>query len=95
MQAGRICIFDAHIRCTGILVECGFSNREEEAALRTPEYQKKLCCVIASAADQFLTQEEIWYNGHILKMILWGGIIRREYAGTFKAAPASEHGNKE
>ncbi|MFR2946838.1 MAG: N-acetylmuramoyl-L-alanine amidase, partial [Oscillospiraceae bacterium] len=47
-----------HIRCTGILVECGFlSNREEEAALRTPEYQKKLCCVIASAADQFLTQE--------------------------------------
>ena len=46
-----------HIRCTGILVECGFlSNREEEAALQTPEYQKKLCCVIASAADQFLTQ---------------------------------------
>lgn len=46
-----------HIQCTGILVECGFlSNREEEAALQTPEYQKKLCCVIASAADQFLTQ---------------------------------------
>ena len=48
-----------HIRCTGILVECGFlSNREEEAALQTPEYQKRLCCVIASAADQFLTQGE-------------------------------------
>src|SRR5699024_7913427 len=39
-----------HIQCTGILVECGFlSNSQEEANLRTPEYQKKLCCVIASA----------------------------------------------
>lgn len=47
-----------HIQCTGILVECGFlSNSQEEANLRTPEYQKKLCCVIASAADAFLTQE--------------------------------------
>ncbi len=58
MQAGRICIFDAAYPLHRNLVECGFlSNREEEAALRTPEYQKKLCCVIASAADQFLTQE--------------------------------------
>lgn len=48
-----------HIRCTGILVECGFlSNSQEEANLRTPEYQKKLCCVIASTTDQFLTQKE-------------------------------------
>lgn len=37
-----------NIRCPGVLIECGFlSNPEEEAALRTGEYQKKLCCVIA------------------------------------------------
>lgn len=37
------------IRTTGILIECGFlSNPEEEALLRQPEYQKKLCCVMAS-----------------------------------------------
>lgn len=48
-----------HINCTGILVECGFlSNSDEEAKLRTPEYQKRICCVIASAADQFLTNAE-------------------------------------
>lgn len=39
-----------HIRCTGVLVECGFlSNPQEEAVLRSAEYQKKLCCVIAAA----------------------------------------------
>ncbi len=38
-----------HINAPGILVECGFlSNMEEEAKLRTEEYQKKLCCVIAA-----------------------------------------------
>lgn len=37
-----------HIDCCGILIECGFlSNPEEESKLRTPEYQKKLCSVIA------------------------------------------------
>lgn len=41
-----------HIRCTGILIECGFlSNPQEEARLRDGEYQKKLCCVIASAVS--------------------------------------------
>lgn len=44
-----------HIACTGVLVECGFlSNRIEEAKLRSPDYQKKLCCVIASSVNQFL-----------------------------------------
>lgn len=44
-----------HISCPGILVECGFlSNPEEEAKLRTSEYQKKLCCVIAASVSQFL-----------------------------------------
>ena len=45
-----------HIDCTGVLIECGFlSNVQEEAKLRTPEYQKKLCCVIAATASTFLS----------------------------------------
>lgn len=45
-----------HIQCTGILIECGFiSNFEEEAKLRSEEYQKKLCCVIASAVGEYLS----------------------------------------
>ena len=44
-----------HINSTGILVECGFlSNPREEALLRDPSYQKKLCSVIASAVAQYL-----------------------------------------
>lgn len=43
------------INCTGVLVECGFlSNPTEEAALRDADYQKKLCCVIASTVGNFL-----------------------------------------
>lgn len=45
-----------HIKCPGILIECGFlSNSQEEALLRTPEYQKKICCVIATALDAYLS----------------------------------------
>lgn len=48
-----------HIRCPGILVECGFvSNPKEEALLRSPEYQKKLCCVIGSTLSRFLSEKE-------------------------------------
>lgn len=44
-----------NIQCAGVLVECGFlSNVEEEGRLRDPEYQKNLCCVIATAASQYL-----------------------------------------
>lgn len=44
-----------HIRCTGVLVECGFlSNPEEEAKLRTPEYQRQLCCIIAATVSAHL-----------------------------------------
>ena len=44
-----------HIQGAGVLIECGFlSNYQEEAKLRTPEYQKQLCCVIISALSQFL-----------------------------------------
>lgn len=45
-----------HIQCTGVLVECGFlSNVREEQLLKTPEYQKKLCAVIASTVCSFLS----------------------------------------
>lgn len=45
-----------HISCTGILVECGFlSNTQEEALLRSKEYQQKLCCVITSSVDSYLS----------------------------------------
>lgn len=45
-----------HIDCTGILVECGFlSNPAEEAKLRSPDYQKSLCCVIAATVSSFLS----------------------------------------
>lgn len=46
-----------HIERPGILIECGFlSNYEEEALLRTTNYQQKLSCVIAAALGQFLTE---------------------------------------
>ena len=42
-----------HITRPGVLIECGFlSNHGEEALLRSPIYQKRLCCVIASIAIQ-------------------------------------------
>ncbi len=45
-----------HINRPGLLVECGFiSNPEEDAKLRTGEYQKKLCCVIAVVLSQTLS----------------------------------------
>lgn len=45
-----------HIQHTGVLIECGFlSNPEEEAKLRDPDYQKKVCCVIAAAVSQYLS----------------------------------------
>lgn len=43
-----------NIGCTGVLVECGFlSNPQEEAKLRSAEYQKKLCCVLASGISNY------------------------------------------
>ncbi len=45
-----------HIQKPGLLIECGFlSNPEEEAKLRSKDYQQKLCCVIASTVDAFLS----------------------------------------
>ena len=43
-----------HIRCPGLLVECGFlSNPAEEQKLRTPEYQKRLAAVMAAVLARF------------------------------------------
>lgn len=48
-----------HIECTGILLECGFlSNPEEEAMLRSKEYQQKLCAVIASVCSEYLSKTQ-------------------------------------
>lgn len=45
-----------HIQCPGVLIECGFlSNRQEEAKLRSEEYQKQLCCVIAATVGEYLS----------------------------------------
>lgn len=44
-----------HIEQCGVLVECGFlSNPQEEAKLTDSQYQKKLCCVIASTVSIYL-----------------------------------------
>ena len=44
-----------HISAPGLLIECGFlSNPSEEAKLRQADYQKKLCCVIACTAAQYI-----------------------------------------
>lgn len=54
--AGGIYLME-HIRCPGILVECGFlSNAEEEAKLRSTDYQQKLCCIIASNLSIFISE---------------------------------------
>lgn len=46
-----------HVECCALLIECGFlSNPEEEAKLRSPEYQKKLCAVIASVICNSLSK---------------------------------------
>ena len=43
-----------HINCPGVLIECGFiSNQQENAKLNDPEYQKKLCCLIATDVSNF------------------------------------------
>lgn len=43
-----------NIHCPGILIECGFlSNPSDDAKLRNPDYQKKLCCVITSVLNRF------------------------------------------
>ena len=46
-----------HIRCVGVLIECGFlSNIEEESRLRSEKYQKHLCSVIVASCAEYLNQ---------------------------------------
>jgi N-acetylmuramoyl-L-alanine amidase len=53
-----------HIHTTGVLVECGFlSNPTEEAKLRDPDHQKKLCCVIAAETAAFLKEKQTLDRG--------------------------------
>lgn len=57
-QGSGIYLLDK-INTTGVLIECGFlSNHQEEARLRSPDYQKKLCCVISTATARFLASRE-------------------------------------
>lgn len=43
-----------HITCPGILIECGFiSNLQEDALLRSANYQQKICAVIATQLCQY------------------------------------------
>jgi len=45
-----------HIRCPGVLIECGFlSNPEEDSNLKKSDYQKKLSAVITTAIGQYLS----------------------------------------
>lgn len=45
-----------HIHCPAVLIECGFlSNDAEEKNLRSPEYQKNLCSVVAVTTCQYLS----------------------------------------
>ena len=47
----------SHIRCTGILVECGFlSNRAEEAKLHDAAYQKRIAAAICGSVSRYLTE---------------------------------------
>ena len=42
------------VTCPAILIECGFlSNPEEDQKLQQPQYQKKLCCVIAAQLSSY------------------------------------------
>ena len=46
-----------HIKCVGVLVECGFiSNPYEDALLQNADYQKMLCGIIATTTALFLDQ---------------------------------------
>lgn len=55
-KASGVYLMD-NIECPGILVECGFlSNPQEEAKLRDPDYQKRICSVIACTVSSYLQE---------------------------------------
>ena len=45
-----------YLMCIRDRIECGFlSNPQEEAKLRSSDYQKRLCCVIAATLSQYVS----------------------------------------
>ena len=55
IKSGRGIYLLEHITQPGVLIECGFLSNEKEARdLTDPEYQKRLCMVIASVYSRYL-----------------------------------------
>lgn len=53
-QASGVYLME-HLKCTAVLLECGFlSNPAEEAQLIDPNYQNKLCVVVACCISKHL-----------------------------------------
>lgn len=53
-QAKGIYLLDK-INCNGVLLECGFlSNPIEDEKLNDPQYQKKICIVIATVSSNYI-----------------------------------------
>ena len=49
-----------NINCPGYLIECGFlSNHSEEARLRDPAYQQKMCCVIGAVLSCSINNSDV------------------------------------
>ena len=49
-----------NVCCTAALIECGFlSNPQEEQLLRTAQYQKKICSVIAATVSRYLHNRSV------------------------------------
>lgn len=54
-QAKGIYLLD-NINCPAALIECGFlSNPQEESLLRSENYQRKVCCIIASSVSHYIS----------------------------------------
>lgn len=47
-----------HLQRSGVLIECGFlSNETEGHLLQSPDYQKKICCVIGAVTSQYFNEK--------------------------------------
>ena len=47
-----------HLQRSGVLVECGFLSHESESLqLQSPDYQKKICCVISTVTSQYFYEK--------------------------------------
>ena len=58
-EASKIYLLD-HITCDGVLVECGFlSNPQEDQKLKDPNYQQKICAIIATEYIMYSTENRI------------------------------------